>query len=77
MQFKMLVVFWSIFVEDTNIIYRSSRPEMFYKKGVLRNFTKFPGKHLCRSLFLNKVAGLTPGTLLKKDSGTGVFLGIL
>ena len=26
---------------------RSSRPEVFYKKGVLRNFTKFTGKHLC------------------------------
>ena len=36
------------------------------KKGVLRNFAKFTGKHLCQSLFLNKVAGLTPATLLKK-----------
>ena len=26
------------------------------KKGVLRNFTKFTRKHLCRSLFFNKVA---------------------
>ena len=24
------------------------------KKGVLRNFTKFTGKHLCQSLFSNK-----------------------
>ena len=24
------------------------------KKGVLRNFTKFTGKHLCQSLFFNK-----------------------
>ena len=30
--------------------------ELFYKKGVLRNFTKFTGKHLCQSLFFNKVA---------------------
>ena len=37
---------------------RSSRPEVFCKKGVLRNFTKFTGKHLCQSLFFNKVAGL-------------------
>ena len=39
---------------------RSSRPDMFCKKGVgvLRNFTKFTGKHLCQSLFFNKVAGL-------------------
>ena len=28
------------------------------KKGVLRNLTKFTGKHLCQSLFFNKVAGL-------------------
>ena len=27
------------------------------KKGVLRNFAKFTGKHLRQSLFLNKVAG--------------------
>ena len=32
---------------------------MFYKKGVLReNFIKFTGKHLCHTLFLNKVSGL-------------------
>ena len=40
------------------IIYRSSRPEVLCKKGVLRNFTKFTGKHLCQNLFFNKVAGL-------------------
>ena len=38
--------------------FRSSHREMFCKKGVLRNFTKFTGEHLCQSLFLNKVAGL-------------------
>ena len=27
-------------------------------KGVLKNFAKFTQKHLCRSLFFNKVAGL-------------------
>ena len=31
---------------------------MFCKKGVLRNFAKFTGKHLCQRLFFNKVAGL-------------------
>ena len=36
------------------------------KKGVLRNFTKWTGKHLCQSLFFNKVAGLRSATLLKK-----------
>ena len=37
---------------------RSSRPDVFCKKGVLRNVAKYTGKHLCRSLFFNKVAGL-------------------
>ena len=45
---------------------RSSRLEVFCKKGVLRNLTKFTGKHLCQSLFFNKVAGLRAATLLKK-----------
>ena len=44
------------------------------KKGVLRNFAKFTGKRLCQSLFFNDIAGLRPATLLKSDSGSGVFL---
>ena len=28
------------------------------KKDVLRNFAKLTGKHLCQSLFFNKVASL-------------------
>ena len=47
--------------------YKDSPPKMFYKKGVLRNFAKFTGKHLCQGLFFNKVAGLRP------DSDTVVF----
>ena len=35
-------------------------------KGVLRNFEKFTGKQLLQGLFLNKVAGLRPATLLKR-----------
>ena len=45
---------------------RSSRPEVFCKKGVLRNFAKFTGKHLCQILFVNEVAGLRPASLLKE-----------
>ena len=45
--------------------YRSSLPDVFFKKGVLRNYTKFTGKHMCQSLYFNKVAGLRPATLLK------------
>ena len=46
--------------------FRSSSPEVFYEIGVLKNFAKFTWKHLCQSLFFNKVAGLMPATLLKK-----------
>ena len=34
---------------------RSSRPEVFCKKNVLRNLAKFTGKHLWQSLFLTKL----------------------
>ena len=40
------------------------------KKGFLRNFSEFTGKHPYQSLFFNKVN-------LKRDSGTGVFMWIL
>ena len=35
--------------------------EVFFKKnGVLRNFAKSTGKHLCQSLYFNKIAGRRP-----------------
>ena len=43
------------------------------KIGVLKIFAKLTGKHLCQSLIFNKVASLWPATLLKKETGTGVF----
>ena len=46
---------------------KSSCPEVFCEKVVLKNFAKFTEKCLCHSLFLNKVASLRPGT------GTCVF----
>ena len=45
---------------------RSSHQMCSLRKGALRNFTTFTGKHLCQSLFFNKVAGLGSATLLKK-----------
>ena len=48
-------------------LFRSSRPEVFCRKGVLRNFAKFTGKQLCQNLVFNKVAGL------KKESLAQVF----
>ena len=41
-------------------VYRSSRLDVVYKKGLLKNFAKFTGKHLCQSPFFNRVAGLPP-----------------
>ena len=46
--------------------FRSSHQRWSVKKGALKNFSKFAEKHLYWSPFFNKVAGLTPATLLKK-----------
>ena len=56
---------------------RSSRPEVFCRKRVLKNFSNFTEKHLCQNLFFNKVAGLRPATLLKKRLWHRCFLLIL
>ena len=48
------------FVYDSISNYRSSCPEVFCKRGILRNFTKFTGIHPRQSLFFNKVTGLRP-----------------
>ena len=48
------------------LLFRSSHQRCSVRKGVLRNFTKFTGKHLRRSPFFNKVAGTNPVALLKK-----------
>ena len=53
---------------------RSSRLEVFCKKGLLKNFANFTGKHLCQSLFFNENAGLSPATLLKKRLWHKCFL---
>ena len=37
---------------------RGSHPRCSVIKGVFKNFAKFIGKHLCQSLFFNKVADL-------------------
>ena len=45
---------------------------MFCKKGVLKNFANFTGKHLSWSLFLITFQVFRPATLLKIDSNTNV-----
>ena len=39
---------------------------MLHEKVVFKTFEKFTGKHVCRSLFLNKVEDWRSETLLKK-----------
>ena len=68
-------VAWNLLQNKISYI-RSSHRKCSVTKGVLRKFEKFTGKHLCKSFFLNKVIGLRPATLLKRDSGAGVFLWI-
>ena len=63
---------WVVLLLIHQIYYRSSHRNCSVRKDVLRNFAKFTEKHLCQSLFYNKVAGLRPAFLLKKTP-TQVF----
>ena len=65
---------------------RKHPPQVFCKKGVLKNFANFTGKNLRWSFFsINfqvveshiKFQVFRPVTLLKRDSDTGAFLWIL
>ena len=51
---------------------RSSRSQIFFKIGVLKNFAKFTRKQPCWSLFLITLQVWKPATLLKGDP-TPVF----
>ena len=55
-----------IFAITIQMTTRSSQQRCSVRKGILRNFEKFTGKHLCQVLFYNKVAGSEHATLLKK-----------
>ena len=45
---------------------RTSRSQIFFKIGVLKNFSMFAKKHLCASLFLIKLHARGPALLSKK-----------
>ena len=47
-------IYYFTFKDNLLDIKRSSRPEVFCKKGVLRNFAKFRGKHMCHAILLKK-----------------------
>ena len=66
-------------IQNGPITNRSSHQRCSIKKGVLRNFAKSTGKHLCQSLFFSKVAGacnfIKKGTLAQEfSSGFCKFL---
>ena len=81
--FSLLLIFFIVSViSSTQITYdvmcvqyvQKQPPEVFFKKGVLKNFANLTEKHLCWSLFLIKMEAWGPATLLKRDSNTDVFL---
>ena len=74
---NLLLRLWIKNKFSCNHLIQKQPPEMFFKKAVLFNFAKFTGKHLCQSLFLNKVAALMPATLFKKRLWHDVFLCLL
>ena len=52
--------------QNSQVNTRSSYPEVFCQKDVLKNFAKLVEKHLYQSVFFSKVTGWKPEALLKK-----------
>ena len=48
-------------------------PQVFHKIGVLKNFSKLVGKHLCQVIFFNEVAGLRSSTFFIKRTRRTCF----
>ena len=64
---------WKIFEQIVTVAYlKKQPPEVFCKKGALKNFAYFTGKQLCWNLFLIKLQAWGSVTFLKRDSNTGV-----
>ena len=53
----MLVTLCLQLFEKSNTLHRSSHQRCSMKKGVVKSFAKFTGKHLCQSPIFSKVAG--------------------
>ena len=43
------------YFSNSEAYWQKQPPEVFYKKVVLTNFSKFTGKHLCQSLFFKRL----------------------
>ena len=55
--FQISLIFTENEFQDKNL--KSMLAGVFWKIGFLKYFAKFTGKHLCQSLFFNKVANLS------------------
>ena len=67
-EYKSLVSKTIKFYKKIVMISRSNHQRCSIKKGVLRNFVKFSGKHLCQSLFMPQACNF-----IKKESLAQVF----
>ena len=56
---------WEI-LRNYSTIFRSSHWRCSIKKAILKHFVIFTGKHLCRGLFFNKVAGHQACNFIKR-----------
>ena len=71
---EVFIFYWNIVkVFCKRYMFRSSHQRCSMKKGVLRNFKKYTGKHLCQGLFFQKVAGLRLSNFIKKETPVQVF----
>ena len=57
-------IYWNL----VDILFRSIHPKVSCEKSVLKNFTKFTGKNMCRSLLFQAC------NLLKNDALTQLFV---
>ena len=53
--FKILALAMNLYENFREATFRISKRKCSVRKDVLRNFAKFTGKHLCKSLFFNEV----------------------
>ena len=56
--------------------WKSTSPRGVLWKTFFKNWWKFTGKHLSRSMFFNKTAVWGPANLWKRESGSDVFMWI-
>ena len=69
-----LINFPSVAIKYLRGSFRSITLEVFSEKGGLKKFAKVTGKHLCCSLFFNKIVDLSLQLYQKRNSGAGAFL---